>query len=57
MQEGGFFFPLISDYIGYKNLSVFLSKQSCITCQILALPKGPPLNALSKLNDCVNPGG
>lgn len=55
MQEGGLF--LLSDCRGYKNRSVSLRKQSCITCQILALPEGPPPNALSRMNDCINPGG
>lgn len=56
MQEVWFVF-LLSDYRGYKNLSVSLSKLSCITCQILAPPEGSSANALSKLNNCINPGG
>lgn len=48
---------LLSDYRGYKNLSASVRKQSGMTCQILALPEAPPLNALSKLNNCINHGG
>lgn len=40
-----------------EAIKIFLSEQCCITRQILALPERPPLNALSKLNNCVNPGG